>query len=239
MSGYWRNGNINNDQITILVIEDNQDTLDNLSLFLEHQGYFCICATTGSQGLANFENFKPDLVLLDRMLPDGDGAKICKQIRRVSGIPILMLTGKVGSQDLVDGLEAGADEYIKKPFSHVELMARIKAHLRRIKAPKQTHTIKTVGKYQLNVNAKLISFEDRKLKLTKTEFDLLSKLLSHRECVFTREQLFTAVFNYNAESSDRTVDVHLHNVKRKISAISQSHHGITAIYGVGYKLSFA
>ncbi len=208
-------------------------------MFLEHQGYSCVCAKTGDQGLTNFESFKPDLVLLDRMLPDGDGVKSCQQIRRVSDIPILMLTGKVSSQDLVDGLEAGADEYIKKPFSHVELMARIKAHLRRTKACKQTHTIKTVGKYQIDAEAKQISFAKHKLKLTKTEFDLLSRLLSYPERVFTREQLFTAVFNYNAESSDRTVDVHLHNVKRKISAISQSHHGITAIYGVGYKLSLA
>ena len=96
-----------------------------------------------------------------------------------------------------------------------------------------------MGKYQIDAEAKQISFAKHKLKLTKTEFDLLSRLLSYPERVFTREQLFTAVFNYNAESSDRTVDVHLHNVKRKISAISQSHHGITAIYGVGYKLSLA
>ncbi len=206
-------------------------------MFIEHQGYSCICAATGSQGLTNFENFKPDLVLLDRMLPDSDGANVCQQIRQTSGVPILMLTGKVGSQDLVDGLEAGADEYIKKPFSHIELMARIKAHLRRTKVSKQTHTIKTVGNYQIDAKAKQISFAKHKLKLTKTEYDLLYKLLSYPERVFTREQLFTAISNYNAESSDRTVDVHLHNVKRKISAISQNHHGITAIYGVGYKLS--
>ncbi|TDF35802.1 response regulator transcription factor [Alteromonadaceae bacterium M269] len=176
-------------------------------------------------------------MLIDRMLPDMDGASVCTKIRQTSDVPVLMLTGKVSSQDLVDGLEAGADEYIKKPFSHVELMARIKAHLRRTKVSTQTNTIKAVGSYQIDAKAKQISFAKHKLKLTKTEYDLLYKLLSYPECVFTREQLFTAVFNYNSDSSDRTVDVHLHNVKRKISAISQSHHGITAIYGVGYKLS--
>ena len=185
----------------------------------------------------NFENLKPDLVLIDRMLPDMDGAKVCRQIRQISDVPMLMLTGKVSSQDLVDGLEAGADEYIKKPFSHVELMARIKAHLRRTKASKQTHTIKTVGNYQIDAKAKQISFAQHKLKLTKTEYDLLCKLLSYPERVFTREQLFTSVFNYNSESTDRTVDVHLHNVRRKIEATGVNRHGITAIYGIGYKLN--
>jgi len=218
------------------VIEDNKDTAQNLKLFLRHQGFDCELAYSGEQGLEMFSQYQPDLVLLDRMLPDIDGVETCKKIRSCSDVPILMLTGKVTSQDLVDGLDAGADEYVKKPFNHTELMARINAHLRRTRLRSNDSFGNYIGAYQIDEAGRKIQFSGQLLKLTKTEYLLLRKLLQRPGQILSREQLFLAVFDHDADSSDRTVDVHLHNLRKKLIATGNTAHGIEAVYGVGYKL---
>jgi DNA-binding response OmpR family regulator len=221
---------------SVLVIEDNKDTAQNLKLFLDHQGYDCEIAYSGKQGLEIFSQYQPSLVLLDRMLPDMDGVFTCEQIRAQSDVPILMLTGKVSSHDLVEGLEAGADEYVKKPFNHTELMARINAHLRRTRLTSNDSFGNYIGLYQIDEAGWKIQFSGKLLKLTKTEYLLLKKLLERPGQVLSREQLFLAVFDHDADSGDRTVDVHLHNLRKKLLATGNAKHGIEAVYGVGYKL---
>ena len=223
-------------QAHILVVEDNVDTCETLSAFLQHFGFTCDIVHSGLEALDVFDSDKYDLVLLDRLLPGLEGTKVCQHIRNISMVPIIMLTAKVAPQDLVDGLEAGADEYVKKPFSNMELVARIKAHLRRTNTKEANQTFVDIGPYRLDEKQQLIQVKNQTLKLTKTEYLLLRKLLLQPNSLLSREQLFVAVFGYNSDSSDRTVDVHLHNVRKKVLGTGIEEHGITAVYGMGYKL---
>ncbi len=220
----------------ILLAEDNPDTAENLQLYLQHHHMQCVLAADGKQALSLFAQTQPDLLLLDWMMPKLSGVEVCGQIRRQSQVPIIMITARISSDDLVLGLEAGADEYVKKPFEHKELLARINAHLRRAKTNQELGMSGQMGPWQWQEAEQIILFCGQALKLTKTEYKLLMMLLKSPGRVFSREQLFVAVFGYDSDSSDRTVDVHLHNARKKLAEIDGQEHGITAIYGVGYKL---
>lgn len=222
----------------ILVVEDNLDTCENLKAFLEHFDFQCDFVHSGIDALETFEPTRHQLILLDRLLPGIEGTKVCQKIRLQSSVPIIMLTAKVAPEDLVDGLNAGADEYVKKPFSNMELVARIKAHLRRVDGQQSKEQDTKVGPYLLNESAHTIAVNNQTLKLTKSEYLLLEKLLQRPNTLFSREQLFLAVFGFDNDSSDRTVDVHLHNVRKKVTKAGEENHGITSVYGQGYKLEF-
>ncbi|UTW58798.1 response regulator transcription factor [Kordiimonas sp. SCSIO 12603] len=224
------------DKPLVLVAEDNWDTAENLRLYLEHHNMRCITARNGTDAIRLFEQQKPGLVILDWMMPERDGVEVCAHIRRKSQIPIIMVTARITPDDLVVGLEAGADEYVKKPFEHKELIARIKAHLRRQHFKPVSDETGALGPWRWHELNKQIFYCDQELALTKTEYQLLMILLKSPERIFTREQLFVAVFGYDSESSDRTVDVHLHNARKKLNQIDREQHGISSVYGVGYKM---
>lgn len=217
----------------ILVIEDNRETAENIRLYLKHNKFNCDITYSGLDGFKLFQNNDYQMVILDIMLPDMDGLNVCKMIRESSDVSILMLTAKVSDLDLVKGLDCGADDYMKKPYSNKELIAWVKAHIRRY-SPLATN--KTVGPFTLNKSAQTISVNNRSLELTRTEYRILACLLNEPSKVFSREQLFLSVFDQTSESFERTVDVHLHNLRKKITQMGQPAHGIKSVYGIGYKL---
>lgn len=217
----------------ILVIEDNIDTAQTIKLYMQHNEFDCDIVHSGAKGLLMFEQGSFDLVILDRMLPDLNGVLVCEHIRQSSNVPIIMLTAKVSDSDLVDGLTAGADEYVKKPYSNKELVARVKAHLRRSEGRNETHTL---GFFTLDKQACTVSVSGQVMTLTKTEYLIMQCLLLSPGQVFSRDQLFETAFGNTHESIDRTVDVHLHNLRKKIVNAGQKQHGIQSVYGLGYKL---
>jgi len=225
----------------ILVIEDNVETAQNIQLYLDHNNFLCDIEYSGIKGINRFNKGHYDLIILDRMLPDLTGIEVCKQIRKSSNVAIIMLTAKVSDDDLIDGLSAGADEYVKKPYSSKELVARIKAHLRRqdnknhLEVDADTQNIK-IGNYNLNDKSCTITSCGQPLALTKTEYLIFEKLLSSPGQVFSREQLFLSAFDSSHESTDKTVDVHLHNLRAKIIKTANINHGIKSVYGMGFKL---
>lgn len=218
----------------ILIVEDNLETAKNIQLFLTHHGYQCHLATTGKSAIEHASQNTYDLIVLDVMLPEGNGLIVCKTIRMTSNVPIIMLTAKVEEKDLISGLNAGADDYIKKPYSNKELVARIKTHLRRYLG---TEDILQVGPYTLNKESRSVSANGHVLKLTRTELELLSLLLNQPNRVYSREHLISLACPHPEESFDRTVDVHFHNIRRKIKTTGLAEHGISAVYGIGYKLN--
>ena len=228
----------------ILVIEDNIETAKNIKLYLEHNQLCCDLVHSGTEGVEAFFAKQYDLVILDRMLPDLNGVAVCEKIRKESDIPIIMLTAKITDNDLIDGLGAGADEYVKKPYSNKELVARVKAHLRRSESNNNSvnrgnQSSQNIGYYVLNSKACTIKSNEKELALTKTEYLIFEKLLNFPGQVFSREQLFLCAFDSSHESIDRTVDVHLHNLRAKINKSGVEQHGIKSVYGLGYKLDIS
>lgn len=216
----------------VLVIEDNEETAKNIRLYLTHHGYQCQLTHSGAAGLAMFAQERFHLIILDIMLPDLNGYEVCERVRQKSDIPIIMLTAKVTDGDLVHGFEQGANDYVKKPYSNKELMARVKAHLRGYAPENEPQQI---GPFALDKEKCLISFEKTPLKLTKTEFLLFQCLLEAPGRVFSRDHLCTVCFADTHESIDRTVDVHVHNLRKKILRAGLKKHGVTSVYGLGYK----
>ena len=219
----------------ILVIEDSRETAENIRLYLHHNKFNCDIAYSGLDGYRLFQNNTYHMIILDVMLPDLDGISVCKMIRESSDVPVLMLTAKVTDLDLVNGLDCGADDYMKKPYSNKELIARIKAHLRRY-SPLSSN--KNIGPFTLNRSAQTININNECLDLTKTEYRILLCLLNSPQKKLSREQLFLSAFDQTSESYERTVDVHLHNLRKKIAQTGQSKDVIKSVYGIGYQLDF-
>lgn len=215
-----------------MIIEDNLETAKNIQLFLEHHHFNCMLTHTGQSGIKAFQSSHYDLVILDIMLPDGNGFQVCELIRQSSQVPIIMLTAKIAEQDLIKGLNCGADDYIKKPYSNKELVARVQAHLRRNTKSKAVE----LGPYRMNVEQRSLKVNDKELNLTRSEFQFAQALLQQPGRVFSREQLFDQVNEETSESFDRVVDVHMHNLRKKIKAAGISDHKIKSVYGIGYKL---
>ena len=217
----------------VLVIEDNRVTAENIRLILAHNRLTCDLAHSGLEGLQLFQDGRYQLILLNPVLPDLDGYSVCRRIRDRSGVPVIMLSARISDKDLVTGFESGADDYLKKPYSNKELIARIKAQLRRYRS---ADIPKIVGPYTLDTPSQSVSIQGRLLKLTQTEYLILVLLLTSPGKVFSREDLFIRVFDTTSESADRTIDVHLHNLRKKLRRSELKKHGITSVYGVGYKL---
>ncbi len=219
-------------QIQLLIVEDNPETARNICLYMEHQGFVCTVTASGAAAVALAKQGAFDLVILDVMLPDLDGFAVCAQIRETVDVPIIMLTARVESGDLVQGLDCGADEYVKKPYNNKELVARVKAHLRRRRAPARYQDI---GPLRIDAAGRRIFHADRDLGLTRTEYRLLVALIQAPERVFSRDQLAVIGFEEPSGVADRTVDVHIHNLRRKLTRAGMEQHGISAVYGMGYK----
>lgn len=222
-------------KIKIVIVEDEPDILEALEYNLARENFDVISATNGIDGLQLIQQHKPNLALLDLMLPGIDGLEICRQVRANSEIaqtPIIMLTAKSEESDIVLGLGIGADDYISKPFSPRELIARIKAMLRRDQsnvAP-QKNSI-TINGLTINSHKFKVTFNGEKIKLTATEFRLLEYLAKHPGQVFSREQIMNNAYGSDVVVVDRNIDVHVRSIRKKIG---EEHQFIETIRGVGY-----
>jgi two-component system OmpR family response regulator len=221
----------------ILVIDDEENVCELVSLYFGKAGYDVFTAADGSDGIDKVRSERPDLVILDLMLPGMDGLDVCKELRKQSNIPIIMLTARTDEVDRVLGLEIGADDYVTKPFSPRELLARVKAVLRRaayVPTPDEQQVLELPGLSVSRISREVVVGGNR-IDLTPKEFDLLWYLASNRNRVFTREQLLEQVWAYQEFYGDeRTVDQHIKRLRRKIET-NGSPCRITTIWGVGYK----
>jgi len=223
----------------ILVVEDDRTLLDVLKYNLTKEGYNVVIATDGVEALKVARNQSPDLIVLDIMLPELNGIEVCRILRKDMNVPILMLTAKSEEIDKLVGLEIGADDYMTKPFSMRELLARIRAMLRRAKmtvskSPEEA-TI-NIGNLNIDIPRRRATLGGMLLDLTQKEFDLLAFLAGNKGLVFSREQLLEKVWGYDYAGGTRTVDVHIRWLREKIETNPAKPERLITVRGVGYKL---
>ena len=220
----------------ILIIEDERDILDLVRHYLENDGYRTRTATDGAAGLAAARQEHPDLIVLDLMLPGMDGLELCKKLRAEPSTtltPVIMLTAKADETDRIVGLELGADDYLTKPFSPKELVARVKALLRRAERRDAPAKPYAYGALLVDVSRHEVRVSDKEVALTAKEFGLLEHLLRHKGRVLTRDVLLNSVWGYDYHGTTRTVDVHVRRLKQKLPLLTEA---IVSIKSLGYKL---
>jgi two-component system response regulator BaeR len=220
-------------QPRILIIEDEHKIAALLRDYLQQSDYQVTLMASGERAVEEIRRHPPDLVVLDLMLPGKDGLTICREVRAFSDLPILILTAKVDEVDRLVGLEMGADDYICKPFSPREVVARVKAVLRRTRPGASPQRIES-GALILDTATRQVSVSGSPLHLTPNEFDLLKALMSHPERVFERSDLIALVQGYDFEGYDRTIDSHIKNIRKKVAALLPDCQVIKTVYGVGY-----
>ena len=222
--------------ISVLIVEDDKNIQELLQLYLEKEGYAVTVADDGSQGLTKFRAIKPDLVLLDVMMPVMDGWAVCKAIRADSDTPVIMLTAKSDTDDKITGLKAGADDYITKPFEMREVLARIEAVLRRIDRTESEKAARrlTFDKLIIDMDAFELILDGKKVDAPPKEMELLFFLASSPNRVYTRNQLLDEVWGFDYFGDSRTVDVHVKRLREKLEGISDS-WCLKTVWGVGYK----
>jgi DNA-binding response OmpR family regulator len=223
----------------VMVVDDEDHIVELARLYLTREGYEVEGVGDGSQALARFGQVKPDLVVLDIMLPGADGLAICKEIRKTSQVPIIMLTARDEVTDKVVGLEVGADDYLTKPFHPQELVARAKALLRRARIEPDAPKLIRVGKLEVDLERHEVRHGQAKVQLRPKEFDLLALLSRHPGRVFQRSELLDLVWGYDFPGYTRTVDVHVQQVREKLAAARISDPSIQTVWGVGYRLELA
>ena len=224
----------------ILVVDDETKIVNTVRAYLENAGFNVVTAFDGKMALAAFRHERPGLVILDLGLPGMDGLDVATAIRRESEVPIIILTARVEETDKLIGLELGADDYVTKPFSPRELVARVRALLRRASGKKDTGQAPIqVGNVTIDPVRREVQVGDTWVELTATEFDLLWVLAESPGRVFTRVELLDKVQGYAYEGYERTIDVHIKNLRRKLEDPPQNPHYIITVYGVGYKFSEA
>ena len=218
----------------VLVVDDDVKTVELVKLYLDRDGYQVLTAYNGVEALRVAREGYPDLIVLDLMLPDIDGLEICRTLRRESDIPIIMLTARTTDRDKLAGLDLGADDYVTKPFSPKELAARVRAVLRRLPGERGPEEIKA-GKLSMNFATHEARFGDRPLNLTTVEFNLLGILAKEPGRVHSRTSLIEEALGYDFEGFDRTIDVHILNLRRKVEPDPSHPRYIRTVYGIGYK----
>lgn len=224
--------------VTVLVIEDEESITQLVRLYLEQLGARVLAAEDGAAGMALFEHDRPDLIILDLMLPEMDGWEVCQRIRRSSSTPILMLTARRTEDDRVRGLELGADDYVTKPFSPRELASRVRAILRRTGAASPSRTEPERLSYPgltIYPLAHRVEVDGRAVELTAKEFDLLIMLARSEGRVFSRQSLFRTVWGFDYIGDSRTLDVHVGTLRKKLEGDQAGRQYITTIRGVGYR----
>ena len=214
----------------ILIVDDEPQIVEICSDYLKAAGYETVTASNGAQGLSLARHEKPDLIVLDLMMPEMDGLDVCREIRRESNVPIIMLTARVEETDKLIGLELGADDYITKPFSPRELVARVRVVLRRA-ANSPDNDIIRAGDVELDRAHYEVHLPDKTIPLTSTEFEILATLMSQPGRIFSRAQLLTATHGITFESLERAIDSHIRNLRHKLEPAEL----IVTVHGVGYK----
>jgi len=224
----------------ILVVDDDPNVCELVALYLSKDGFRVECVHDGAEALAKARSHPPDLIVLDLMLPSLDGLEVCRELRKEQGTPIIMLTARGDDIDRILGLEMGADDYVPKPFNPRELAARVKAVLRRTRSaesPPQAQervTLRFPG-LVIDRTGRVVEVANQEVQLTPKEFDLLWHLASHEDRTFTRPQLLEYVWGFDYFGDDRTVDVHIKRLRRKIEPEGHGYRYIQTVWGVGYK----
>lgn len=221
----------------VLIVDDDKNICEVLRIYLEHEGYQLYFATNGSEAVDAFRYHKPDIILLDLMLPLINGWEVCKLIRRESQVPVIMLTAKETVEDKIAGLDMGADDYIIKPFDPKEVVARVRALLRRVNVNIQSETsteILTLGDLWVNLATYQVKVKEQPVQLKTREMELLVFLMQNPNIVFSREQLLQKVWGYDYMGESRTVDVHIQRLRDKLQA-PEAKGQIKTVWGVGYK----
>jgi DNA-binding response OmpR family regulator len=225
----------------VLVVDDDAKTVELVRLYLTRDGYKVITASDGNEALRIAREARPDLIVLDLMLPGCDGVEVCRTLRQESEVPIIMLTARTTEDDKLAGLEVGADDYVTKPFSPKELAARVRAVLRRLpeesvrRGPQEIRS----GDLVVDLVKHEVSLAGRALQLTPVEFKLLGVLAREPGRTFSRAQLIEKVLGYDFEGFDRTIDVHILNLRRKLEDDPSRPRYICTVYGAGYKFTGA
>ena len=223
---------------TILVVDDEPQILRLVRDYLEHAGFKVLTAADGASALRAVRTGKPDLVVLDLGLPNLDGLDVARGLRKDGALPIIMLTARAGEADRVAGLELGADDYVTKPFSPRELLARIRAVLRRSEAARApADVIKVADAIQIDVPHMRTTIDGREIDLTRTEFQLLVTMAREPGRVFSRAQLLDAVNGVAVESYERAIDAHIKNIRRKIERNPREPEHLQTVFGVGYRIA--
>ncbi len=216
----------------VLVVDDDDALAEMLTIVLAAEGFETAVCRDGRHVLSTVANFKPDVILLDRMLPGMDGETVCKRLREASQVPIIMLTAMSGSNDIVEGLEAGADDYITKPFRNRELVARVRARLR-TSAPANQRIV--CGPIVLDTTSHTVTKNGASVSLTPLEFDLLACLISSPNKTFTREELMRTVWGYEHPGDTKLVNVHITRLRHKIEDDAENPTIIRTVRGIGYQ----
>jgi DNA-binding response OmpR family regulator len=220
----------------ILVIDDEEKIVTVLKAYLEQSGYQVVTAADGKAALTAFQREKPDFMILDLTLPGLDGLEVCRAVRRQSNIPILMLTARVEEADKLMGLELGADDYVVKPFSPREVVARVRTIFRRASGEVAQNEIIRVGNLEIDMDQHTVLVGDHQVELTPTEFDILVVLARQPKRVFTRLQIMEQAQGNAFEGYERTIDAHIKNIRLKLEPNSKDPTFIHTVFGVGYKL---
>ena len=224
---------------TVLVVDDELKITRLIRDYLEQAGFFVATAADGKSALASARQLKPDLIVLDLGLPNLDGLDVIRALRMASNVPVVVVTARADEADRVVGLEMGADDYIVKPFSPKELVARVRAVLRRTDVARLGAEVIRAGGIALDVPRREVKCDDKVIDLTATEFDLLHALARQPGRVFTRGQLLEAIHGVAFESYERAIDAHVKNIRRKIEPDPQRPQYLLTVHGVGYKLADA
>jgi len=221
----------------ILVVDDERRLVSLVEAYLKQEGYAVVTATNGQEALFLARQEKPDLILLDIMMPEMDGFEFIQAHRREASTPIILLTARVEEEDHVIGLELGADDYVTKPFRPRELVARVRAVLRRSGRSLPTMAILSLGEISLDREGHRVTVADTPVEVTPSEFDLLAALMSSPGRVFSRMELLDRIQGVAYEGYERTIDVHIKNLRAKIENDSRNPRYIETIYGVGYRFA--
>ena len=221
----------------ILVVDDEPKIVKLARDYLEKGNFRVVTASEGTTALAIARQEKPDLIVLDLNLPGMDGLEVCKAVRCESDVPIIMLTARVDETDRLIGLELGADDYITKPFSPRELVARVKVVLRRVRGGVRQPGLIAAGDLEIDVNGHRVQRGGKQIELSRTEFNLLVTLAQHSGQTFTRAQLLNRLHGYAQTGYDRSIDAHIKNLRRKLEINPSEPRYVLTVYGVGYKFN--
>lgn len=224
--------------LKILIVDDEYKILEVLKAYLEKEGYEVITSLNGIDALDKYKNEYPDLILLDLMLPDICGEDLCKKIREESNVPIIMITAKIEEGNVINGLDMGADDYISKPFNVKQVVARVKALLRRTyitKNNKDDILVFNNGKLKIDEEKRDVIVRGKEIILTNTEFCILQVLVNNPRRLFTRDELIAKTLGDENESYDRVIDSHIKNLRQKIEENTKKPEFIITVYGMGYK----